>query len=81
VDRSRVQVAASGTARDSLYTTQQKAAHAEALALHQDSAAKGTAPALKAASAKIVPVVQHHKIEAMGRSGGTAPPAALKPAR
>ena len=55
--------AASGAVRDSLYITQQKAAHAEALALHQDNAANSSAPALKAASAKIVPVVKHHKME------------------
>ena len=51
---------ASGTARDSLYVTQQKAAHQEALALHKDNAATSTAPALKAVSATVVPVVEHH---------------------
>ncbi len=51
---------ASGPARDSAYVTQQKAAHQEALALHRSYAATGTAPALKAAAGKIVPVVQHH---------------------
>lgn len=55
--------AARGTTRDGLYIAQQKAAHAEALALHQDNAATGNAPALKAASVKIIPVVQHHKSE------------------
>jgi len=49
-----------GAARDTLYVSQQKAAHADALALHQDNAQNGGAAALKAASAKIVPVVQHH---------------------
>ena len=52
--------AVSGTARDTLYVSQQKAAHQEALALHQENAAGSSAPALKAASAKIVPVVEHH---------------------
>jgi len=51
---------ASGAARDTLYIAQQKAAHEEALALHKDNAAGSSAPALKAASAKIVPVVEHH---------------------
>lgn len=51
---------ASGTARDTLYVTQQKAAHQTALALHQGYAASGTATPLKAAAAKIVPVVQMH---------------------
>jgi putative membrane protein len=50
----------SGTARDTLYIAQQKAAHQEALALHKDNAEGSAAPALKAASAKIVPVVEHH---------------------
>lgn len=51
---------ASGTSRDSLYITQQKAAHQDALALHQDESSMGTAAPLKAAATKIVPVVQHH---------------------
>ena len=52
--------AARGKARDGLYVTQQKSAHAEALTLHQDFAANGDKPALKSAAGKIVPVVQHH---------------------
>jgi putative membrane protein len=52
--------AAAGSARDRLYLEQQKAAHQEALTLHQTYAASGDRPALKAAAAKIVPVVQHH---------------------
>ncbi|WP_242137046.1 DUF4142 domain-containing protein [Sphingomonas sp. TREG-RG-20F-R18-01] len=51
---------ASGTARDSLYIQQQKAAHQEALALHRDESTMGTAAPLKAVAGKIVPVVQHH---------------------
>jgi len=52
--------ASTGTARDTLYVTQQKAAHQTALALHQGYAASGTAPALKQVAAKIAPTVQHH---------------------
>jgi putative membrane protein len=52
--------AATGAARDTAYVTQQKAAHSQALALHQGYAANGDKPALKAAAAKIVPVIQHH---------------------
>ena len=52
--------AASGPARDQLYWDQQKAAHQEALALHQDYASTGDKPALQAAAGQIVPVVQHH---------------------
>ena len=51
---------ASGVKRDQVYVTQQKAAHQEALALHQGYASTGDKPALKAAAAKIAPVVQHH---------------------
>jgi putative membrane protein len=51
---------AQGAARDSAYVNQQKTAHTQALALHQSYAASGDKPALKAAAAKIVPVVQHH---------------------
>lgn len=50
----------SGTARDSLYVTQQKTAHQQALTLHQGYAASGDKPALKTVAGKIAPVVQHH---------------------
>jgi putative membrane protein len=52
--------AASGTARDKLYVTQQKKAHQEALALHKSYSVSGSAAALKTAAGEIVPVVQHH---------------------
>lgn len=52
--------AATGPARDSLYVTQQKTAHRQALTLHQGYAESGDKPALKAVAGKIVPVVQHH---------------------
>ena len=52
--------AESGPARDAAYIAQQKSAHGQALAVQQAYAADGTAPALKMAAAKIVPVVQHH---------------------
>jgi len=58
--------ASKGAARDSLYITQQKAAHADALALMQGYAASGKAPHLKAAAAKIAPVVQGH-IDMLGK--------------
>lgn len=51
---------ATGAARDQLYWEQQKTAHAQALALHQGYATSGTAQPLKAAAAKIAPVVQKH---------------------
>ena len=51
---------AHGTARDRLYVSQQKMAHQEALALHQDYASSGDKPALRTTAGQIVPVVQHH---------------------
>ena len=54
--------ASTGTARDKLYIEQQKAAHAAALSLQQGYAQEGDVPALRAVAAKIVPVVQHHKM-------------------
>lgn len=52
--------AAKGEERDRLYVEQQKAAHQEALTLHQTYAQSGDAPALKSTAGQIVPVVQHH---------------------
>ena len=54
---------ATGTGRDRLYVTQQKAAHQKALALHQGYAANGTAAPLKAVAAQVAPVVQTHITE------------------
>jgi putative membrane protein len=51
---------AKGTERDTLYATQQKAAHQAALELHQTYGQSGDEPHLKGAAAKIAPVVQHH---------------------
>jgi putative membrane protein len=52
--------AATGPARDTAYVSQQKTAHQQAIKLHQDYAANGSAASLKAAASAIVPVVQHH---------------------
>lgn len=51
---------AKGPARDALYVEQQKTAHQEALATHQDYASTGDKPALKSVASTIVPVVQQH---------------------
>ena len=51
---------ARGPMRDRMYVDQQKQAHAMALALHQEYASTGSAPALRHAAGDIVPVVQHH---------------------
>ena len=52
--------AENGPARDATYIAQQKASHNQALAVQEAYAQGGTAPALKAVAAKIVPVVEHH---------------------
>lgn len=49
-----------GPARDKAYVAQQKASHGQALNVQRAYATEGTAPALKAAAAGIVPVVQRH---------------------
>jgi putative membrane protein len=52
--------AAKGEARDALYLQQQHMAHEKALALHQDYAATGDKPELKAVAGQIVVVVKKH---------------------
>lgn len=52
--------ASKGSARDSLYITQQKMAHTEALGLMQGYASSGTAKHLKDTAGQIAPVVQGH---------------------
>ena len=49
-----------GKARDRLYIAQQKKAHKAALELHRSYARNGTSAPLKAAAAKIAPVVARH---------------------
>ncbi len=49
-----------GPTRDATYVAQQKTAHNQALAVQKAYAMDGTDPALKAAAAHIVPVVEHH---------------------
>ena len=56
---------ARGSDRDRLYVEQQKQAHQMALALQQEYASTGSAPALRRTARNIVPVVQHH-IEMLG---------------
>lgn len=52
--------AENGPARDGAYIAQQKASHQQALNVQKAYAAEGSAPPLKAAAKKIVPVVQSH---------------------
>lgn len=49
-----------GPARDAAYIAQQKASHGQALNVQKAYAMEGTTPALKAAAARIVPVVEEH---------------------
>ena len=58
-----------GRARDKLYLQEQSASHQHALALHRGYARYGTSAPLKAAAAKIVPVVQAH-IAMLPKGGG-----------
>lgn len=51
---------ATGKAATDAYLTAQRAAHAEALALHQGYARDGTVAPLKTAAGEIATVVQHH---------------------
>jgi putative membrane protein len=51
---------AQGRDRDRLYIDQQKQAHQMALALQQEYASTGSAPALRRVAGDIVPVVRHH---------------------
>lgn len=55
--------AAEGSARDAVYVRQQVTAHEQALALHQTYASNGDQPALKAAAASAVPIVERHLTE------------------
>ena len=50
----------SGTARDQMYIEQQKAAHHQALAVHEDYSVNGTSAPLKAVASNVVPVVKTH---------------------
>lgn len=66
-DLTALKAVPAGKTKDDLYVKQQKASHADALALMKGYAASGTAPHLKSAAAKITPVVQSHiaKLDAM----------------
>ena len=61
--------ATSAGQRDKVYLTQQVAAHEEALALHTAYSTGGDKPALKAASAGAVPIVETHLNEVKTLAG------------
>lgn len=60
-DLTALKAVPSGKTKDDLYVKQQKAAHADALALMQGYASDGTARHLKMTAAKIAPVVEKHQ--------------------
>lgn len=57
--------AENGAARDAAYVAQQRASHGQALSVQKAYATGGTAPALRATAARIVPVVEHHIVMLM----------------
>ncbi len=61
---------ASGPAFDQLFVQQQTQSHQQALLVQQNYAEHGTAPALKTAAKKIVPVVKEHLSMLQGLSSG-----------
>ena len=60
-DLTALKAVSAGKTKDDLYVKQQRAAHADALALMQDYGSNGSAPHLKAAAEKIAPVVEKHQ--------------------
>lgn len=60
-DITALKAVPAGKTKDDLYIKQQKAAHADALALMKEYSAAGSARHLKATAAKIVPVVEQHQ--------------------
>jgi putative membrane protein len=60
-DLTALKAVPAGKTKDDLYVKQQKAAHADALALMQDYSANGSARHLKMTAGKIAPVVEKHE--------------------
>lgn len=60
-DLTALKAVPAGKTKDDLYLKQQKAAHADALALMQGYSADGTATHLKMTAGKIAPVVEKHQ--------------------
>jgi len=60
-DLTALKAVPAGKTKDDLYVKQQKAAHADALALMQDYGSNGSGRHLKMAAEKITPVVEKHQ--------------------
>lgn len=76
---SQLQAAGSGPAFDMAFRDIQIQAHQQSLALHQNYAASGDVPALRATAAQIVPVVQMHLQQLQGMSMAPPPPPPAPP--
>jgi putative membrane protein len=70
----QLRAAGTGPAFDMAFQQAQIQAHQQALALHQNYAQGGDVPALKAAAAQIVPVVQMHLLAAQALQVAAPPP-------
>lgn len=70
----QLRAAGSGPSFDMAFQQAQISAHQQALLLHQNYAAQGDVPALRAAAGQIVPIVQMHLQQAQSLSVSTPPP-------
>lgn len=76
----QLRAAGSGYAFDRTFQQVQIQAHQQALALHQNYAANGDVPALRATAGQIVPVVQNHLVMAQALQVAPPPPPPPPPA-
>ena len=70
----QLRAAGAGPAFDAAFAQAQVTAHQQALQLHQNYAASGDVPALKAVAGQLVPVVQMHLQQAQAMAAMPPPP-------
>ena len=75
----QLRAAGSGPAFDMAFQQVQVQAHQQALTLHQNYAASGDVPALRATAGQIVPVVQRHLTMAQSLQVSAPPPPPVAP--
>ena len=75
----QLRAAGSGPAFDMAFQQVQVQAHQQALTLHQNYAASGDVPALRATAGQIVPVVQRHLTMAQSLQVSAPPPPPMAP--
>ena len=75
----QLRAAGSGPSFDMAFRDIQVQAHTAALALHQNYAAQGDVPGLRATAGQIVPVIQGHLNHAQGLSVAPPPPPPAMP--